>query len=170
MKNIVVFIVLCCALVSGCKTRNSHVRKGSLDSSVINRELSNMDFVAVSAGVNNMALRVDSSWQRAVRLINFTGVILSDGSVEGSADRVESLLSGSVNRNRNDFSARVDSVAVLASVDSLVEARVEKMEYDRQKEVEGIGVPWWVWMVLVLAIVLLGYWLGSRIKSKLNLF
>lgn len=170
MKNIIVFIVLCCALAVGCKTKKSHVQKSSLDSSEIKREQSNIDIVAVSAKVTNTSLSTDSNWNNAIRLINFTGTIYTDGKVEGSADQADVSQSGRLNKGSNHTDTSQSSTAVSALSESQDETRVKKKEYDRQKEVKGIGVPWWMWTIGIIAIILLGYQIVQRIKSKLRPF
>jgi len=170
MKNIVVFIVLCCALAVGCKTKKSHVQKSSLDSTEIKREQSNIDIVAVSAEVTNTSLSTDSNWINAIRLINFTGTIYTDGKVEGSADQADIQQSGNMNKQSDQTTISQDSIAISADAESQEETNVKKKEYDRQKEVEGIAVPWWVWLIGIIAVILLGYWIVQRIKSKLRPF
>lgn len=170
MKNIVVFIVLCSALAVGCKTKKSHVQKSVKASSQTSREQSNIDIMASAVKVTNTALSADSNWINAIRLTNFTGTIYNDGKVEGSADQAAVQQSGSKRKQENETGTSQEVVAISAEAERQQESNLKIKEDDRQKEVEGIGVPWWVWPIGIIAVILLGYFIVQRIKSKLRLF
>lgn len=154
----------------GCKTKKSHVVKSSLDSLSVNRELNNIGIRAISTKEQNSSLKMDSSWRNAIRLVNFTGVILPSGKVEGKADEAEVLQSGQSNKEVNQNLNQKDSTSLDGSSEVESKTEVEKRNTVADKETKGIAVPWYYGVAGLVGLVYLIYIVYNRIKQKLKPF
>lgn len=168
MKNIVL-IMLLLSLV-GCKAKKSHVVKNSLDSSSVNREKTNLDFLTVSTKVQNSHLIMDSTWTNGIRLVNFTGMISRYGDIEGKADQAEVLQSGQSKKEQNQNLNQKDSVVDQSSSTTESITEVKQRSTVADKETKGIAVPWYIWLIGLGAVAYGGYAVYNRIKSKLKPF
>lgn len=166
MKNIVLIMLLLLALV-GCKAKKSHVVKNSLDSSSVNREKTNLDFLAVSTKVQNSHLIMDSTWTNGIRLVNFTGMISRYGDVEGKADQAQVLQSGQSKKEQNQNLNQKDSLSDKSKTESESKISVKQRNTVADKETKGIAVPWYIWLIGLGAVA---YAVYNLIKSKLKPF
>lgn len=169
MKNIAL-ILLACVVLSGCKSRKSQVHKSSIDSNSSYLELKNLDVKAGLYRITNTSGAMDSNWNIAMRFQNFSGIIYTDGKVEGKADQAELSQSGSKKSNENKTVNEGDTSRTVNLDLRQSDTSISTKEYDRQKEVEGMEIPFWVWLLGIAAILALGYFVVSKIKSKLKLF
>ena len=169
MKNTVFVVLLLMSLV-GCKAKKSHVVKNSLDSSSVNREKTNLDFLVVSTKVQNSTLKIDSNWTNGILLMNFTGVISRYGDIEGHADQVEVKEVGQLKKEQNQNLHQTDSISENSNTEIESETKVKKRNTVADKETKGIAVPWYIWLVVLFSLSGLFYAIYSRIKSKLKPF
>ncbi|AIM38273.1 hypothetical protein KO02_17465 [Sphingobacterium sp. ML3W] len=169
MKNIA-WILLVCVTLWSCKSRKSQVHKSSIDSNSLNLELNNLDVKAGLYRVTNASGTLDSNWNIAMRFENFSGIIYTDGKVEGKADQAEVIRGGSKSTKENQTVNEGDTTRSTKVDLQVEETSYKKKEIDRQKEVEGMIIPWWVWLLGIAAILLLGYFVVSKVKSKLKPF
>lgn len=170
MKKIGLVVFMVCVVLAGCKTTKRHVQRSSLDSVSESRGSSNSDLVAISTRARLTNLQLDSAWATALRLKNFSGTILPNGKIEGTADEAEVNQAGTMSKDEGTRYASNDSIAEGHREENYNLEELEKKEYDRQKEVEGVGMPWYVWLIIVGAIAFLLYGVYNRIKSKLKPF
>ena len=169
MKNIAL-ILLACVVLSGCKSRKSQVHKSSIDSNFATLELNNLDVKAGLYRITNTSGTMDSNWNIAMRFENFSGTIYTDGKVEGKADQAEVNQSGSKNTNDNKNIIEGDTSRTVNLDLRQSDTSISTKEYNRQKEVEGFKIPWYVWLLGIVAILLIGYLVVSKVKSKLKQF
>lgn len=169
MKNIGL-IVLACVILFSCKSRKSQVHRSSIDSNSLNLELNNLDVKAGLYRITSTSAMLDSNWNIAMRFKNFSGIIYTDGKVEGKADQAEVNSAGSKKNNNTQTVNEGDTTRSTKTDFKAEESSYEKKEEDRQKEVEGMTIPWWVWLLGIAAILLLGYFVVAKIKSKLKPF
>lgn len=170
MKKIGLVVFMVCVVLAGCKTTKRHVQRSSFDSISESRGSSNSDLVAVSSRARLTNLQLDSSWATALRLKNFSGVILPNGKIEGTADEAEVKQAGQLVKDDQSNTVETDSIAEGHQEEYHNLDELEMKEYDNQKEVEGVGMPWYVWMIIIGAIAFLIYGVYNRIKSKLKPF
>ena len=173
MDRIVVFILLLCLSLAGCKTGKSHVQRTNLDSLVHNRELSNIGISAVSAREQITALWVDSNWSTGINLVNFNGqltVVSNQLRADGTAEKVTVRQSGETVKAESVRIVEKDSLSGQLSSETNALTQIKKKEVKRQKETKGIRIPWYIWLIAVGAVSFLLYGIYNRIKSKLKLF
>ena len=156
--------------LSGCKSRKSHVVITSSDSLDVNREVSTLDVKATAYKVENSSNSTDSTWQLGIRLQNFNGIIYTNGQIEGQAETIDLKSQGSKQSQSQQTKESKDSI-VIAQADELEQlVKVNKKEEDRQKEVEGNTLPWYLKVVVFVAFLYLLYIVYKQIKNKLKPF
>lgn len=161
-------IVLACLALLGCRTRKSQVHKSTVDSTSISLEHKNIEVKGGTYRVNSTSSSLDSNWQIGMRFENFSGVIHPDGRIEGKAEKANILNQGQKKSQADQTTKEGDTTTVTASKTEVASTSIKQMEYDRQKEVEGTAIPFWVWLIIVGAILFLGYTLGTKLTSKLK--
>lgn len=163
-------IVLACLALSGCRTRKSQEHRSTVDSTVSNIEKSNIEVKGGIYRVNSTSSTLDSIWQIGMRFENFSGIIHPDGRIEGKADQADILNQGQKKSGSDQTSREGDTTAISNRDSRQLDTSLHKMEYDRQKEVEGTKIPWYVWLLAIAAVLLFGYWMVTKVKSKLKRF
>lgn len=161
-------IVLACLALLGCRTRKSQVHKSTVDSTSISLEQKNIEVKGGTYRVNSTSSTLDSNWQIGMRFENFSGTIHPDGRIEGKAAKANILNQGQKKSQADQITKEGDTTAITASKAKIASTSIKKMEYDRQNEVKGTAVPFWVWLILIVSILFLGYTLGTKLTSKLK--
>lgn len=169
MKNIGL-LLLCVVFLYGCKSRQSHVQKATLDSVVSNRESINLDVQATAYKAQHINQQFDSTWNNTLKLKNFKGIIFPDGRLQGEAESILSNQSGSKRQEENTSNESKDSTSNKSTANLVSNTNVEKRNNVAIKETQGIEFPWYIWFILVGAIAFLIYAVYNRIKKKLNPF
>lgn len=163
-------IVLACLTLLGCRARKSQVHKSTVDSTASSLEQSNIEVKGGIYRVNSTSSTLDSIWQIGMRFENFSGIIHPDGRIEGKADQAGILNQGQKKSGSDQTSKEGDTTAISKSDRRRSDTALHKKEYDRQKEVEGTKIPWYVWLLAIAAVLLFGYWMVTKVKSKLKRF
>lgn len=161
-------IVLASLALLGCRTRKSQVHKSTVDSTSINLEQKNIEVKGGIYRVNSTSSSLDSNWQIGMRFENFSGTIHPDGRIEGKAEKANILNQGQKKSQADQTTKEGDTTTIKASKAKVASSSIKKMEYDRQNEVEGTKIPWYVWLLGIAAVLLLGYWIVTKVKSKLK--
>ncbi len=168
MKNIGL-IMLCFVALWSCKSRKSQVYKSVYDSTSTNLEKNNIEVKAGLYKVTNTSGTLDSSWSIGMRFENFSGIIYNDGKVEGRADQAEISNRGIKKSNSDQTVSEGDTTALVTSGEKQSNGSLHKTEDRRQNEVKGKQVPWYVWLIGIAGMLLLGYFVVSKVKSKLKI-
>lgn len=161
-------IILACLALLGCRARKSQVHKSTVDSTASSLEQSNIEVKGGIYRVISTSSSLDSNWHIGMRFENFSGVIHPDGRIEGKADQADILNQGQKKSGSDQTLREGDTTSTSVSGSKKSDTSLQKTEDDRQKEVEGTEIPYWVWLILIGAILFLGYTLGSKLKSKLK--
>jgi hypothetical protein len=162
-------ILLACFALWSCKSRKSQVHKSAFDSISSNLELNNIEVKAGLYRVTNTSGSLDSTWSIGMRFENFSGTIYNDGKVEGRADQAMIRGQGMKKKQTDQTTSEVDTTRSVTNQTSRSASSVNKMEYHRQNEVKGKQVPWYVWLIGIAGMLALGYFVVSKIKSKLKI-
>lgn len=161
-------IMLACLALWSCKSRKSQVYKSTYDSTSSSLETNNIEVKAGLYRVTSTSGTMDSTWSMGMRFKNFSGIIYNDGKVEGHADQAEINNHGSKKSEADQTIHEGDTTKVNASNNKQSESTLHIKEDHRQNEVKGKQVPWYVWLIGIAGILLLGYFIVSKIRSKLN--
>lgn len=163
-------MLLCVVALYGCKSRQSHVQKATLDSVASNRESINMDVQVTAYKAQHTNLQTDINWNNILLLKNFKGIIHTDGRLEGEAETATVNQAGSNHQEENTKTESKDSTNNQSQgmVESSTE--VKKRKTVAYKETKGVAVPWYLWLLGLGALVYLILTIYNRIKSKLKPF
>lgn len=160
--------MLACLALWSCKSRKSQVFKRALDSTASSLETSNIEVKAGLYRVTSTSGALDSTWSIGMRFENFSGIIYNDGKIEGSADQAEINNRGSKKSGTDQTIHGGDTTKLSDSNVKQSGATLHITEDHRQNEVKGKQVPWYVWLIGIAGMLLLGYFVISKIRSKLN--
>ncbi|WP_282635711.1 hypothetical protein [Sphingobacterium thalpophilum] len=169
MQKIGLIMLACVALLS-CKSRKSQVQKSVYDSTSSNLETNNIDVKAGLYRVTNTSGTLDSTWTIGMRFNNFSGIIYNDGKIEGHADQAEITNRGSKKSGTDQTIHEGDTTKVNSFNEKKSNITLHATEDHRQNEVKGKQVPWYVWLIGIAGLVLLGYFVVSKVKTKLKIF
>jgi len=164
-KLCLIILLLLCFICLSCKSRKSHVRNDLQEIVQENRELNNKDVQAISFRTQNASFLLDRVWKNTVQLINFTGDILTEGTIKGTADVVSfQQLGKKVIRDTHSFQQK-DTVAFRQKDEKDSTNKQKQRKIIAEKETEGLKV-YWQWFVGFVSIWFLMYTIYCRIKSK----
>lgn len=156
MVRLLYIMIVLAVISAGCAAKKKQKSQSSMERLVMHDSLQSSAVQLSRKDVNKGTVRRGSVYSNGLRLVGFTGLIRSDGSVEGTADEAQSFNKGKTDELQENIETHTtDSlqqiVTIVSDIDD-IESSEKSSNSDRKSNHIGVIVS----LAIAVVIMFLG--------------